>query len=79
MGSSAAYWSLAAAGSPAIPVKRARLARMAMVSGCSRPDTRSNTGSSAAYWSLAAAGSPAIPVKRARLLRAVSVSECSGS
>jgi hypothetical protein len=35
-GSSAAYWSRAPAASPA-PVKRARLARVIRVSGCSGP------------------------------------------
>ena len=62
-GSSAAYWSRAAAASPACPVQRARLARAVSVSGCSAPRTRSRTGSSAAYWSRAAAGSPASPVQ----------------
>ena len=41
-GSSAAYWSRAPAGSPASPVKPARLARMLSVSGCSGPETRSS-------------------------------------
>ena len=40
-GSSAAYWSRAAAGSPACPVQQARLPRAARVSGCSAPETRS--------------------------------------
>ena len=66
-GSSAANWSRAAAGSPACPVQRARLAGSSRVSGCSGPRTRSRTGSSAANWSRAAAASPASPVQRARL------------
>jgi hypothetical protein len=63
MGSSAAYWSRAAAISPAAPVQRARLARAVIVSGYSAPKTRSRMGSSAAYWSRAPAAFPAIPVQ----------------
>jgi hypothetical protein len=50
-------------------VQRARLTRMARVSGCCWPKSRSRTASSAANWSRAHAGSPASPVQPARPAR----------
>jgi len=55
----------------------ARSRRVASVSGCSWPRTRSCPGNSAISWSWAGAVSPAAPVRRARLRRADSVSGCS--
>jgi hypothetical protein len=76
-GSRAAYWSRAAAASPASPVQRASSARKTSASGCSAPKTRSLMGTRAAYWSRAAAASPACPVQRAMFERTDSAKECS--
>ena len=62
----------------ATSVQVARLSRVARVSGCSGPRTRSRMGSSAANWSRAPAASPACPVHWARLARVVRVPGCSG-
>ena len=63
------------AASPAFPVHRASWYRVARVSGCSGPGTRSRTGSRAANWSRAPAASPASPVQEASSWRA---SGCGG-
>ena len=43
-GEQCVYWSRAAAGSPAAPVKRARFARVVRVSGCGVRETSSGWG-----------------------------------